>query len=83
MLVMSKPGIKAVLVNVLGGITRCDVVAEAIARALKESKAKKPVVVRLMGTNEEEGARILEQLGIKSYRDMEEAVAEVIRTRGK
>jgi len=83
MLVMSKPGIKAVLVNVLGGITRCDVVAEAIARALKESKAKKPVVVRLMGTNEEEGARILEQAGIKSYRDMEEAVAEVIRTRGE
>ncbi len=83
MLVMSKPEVKAVLVNVLGGITRCDVVAEAIARALKESKNKKPVVVRLMGTNEEEGARILEQAGIKSYRDMEEAVYEVIKTRGE
>ncbi len=81
MLVMSKPEVKVVLVNVLGGITRCDVVAEAIARALKESKAKKPVVVRLIGTNEEEGARILEQDGIKSYRDMEEAVTEVIKIR--
>ena len=83
MLVMSKPEIKAVLVNVLGGITRCDVVAEAIAQSLNESKTKKPVVARLMGTNEEEGARILEQAGIRSYRDMEEAAAEVIRTRGE
>lgn len=83
MLVMSKPEVKAVLVNVLGGITRCDVVAEAIARALKESKTKKPVVVRLIGTNEEEGVRILEQAGIKSYRDMEEAVSEVIKIRGE
>lgn len=83
MLVMSKPEVKAVLVNVLGGITRCDVVAEAIARALKESKTKKPVVVRLVGTNEEEGVRILEQAGIKSYRDMEEAVSEVIKIRGE
>ena len=83
MLVMSKPEVKAVLVNVLGGITRCDVVAEAIARALKESRTKKPVVVRLIGTNEEEGVRILEQAGIKSYRDMEEAVSEVIKIRGE
>jgi len=81
MLVMSKPEIKTVLVNVLGGITRCDVVAEAVAQSLKESDTKKPIVVRLVGTNEEEGARILEQVGIKSYRDMDEAVAEVLKTR--
>ena len=83
MLVMTKPEVKAVLVNVLGGITRCDIVAEAVVQALNESPVNKPVVVRLMGTNEEEGARILEQAGIKSYRDMEEAAAEVIRTRGE
>ena len=81
-LVMTKPEIQAVLVNVLGGITRCDVVAEAVVQALSESPVKKPVVVRLMGTNEEKGAKILDQAGIKSYRDMEEAVAEVVRTRG-
>ena len=80
---MSKPEIKAVFVNALGGITRCDVVAEAVVQALNEPGVKKPVVVRMMGTNEEEGIRILQQAGIKSYRDMDEAVAEVIRVRGK
>ncbi len=82
-LVMSKPEIKAVFVNALGGITRCDVVAEAVVQTLNEPGVKKPVVVRMMGTNEEEGIRILQQAGIKSYRDMDEAVAEVIRVRGK
>lgn len=81
LLVMSKPQIKKVLVNVLGGITRCDVVAEAVVQALKESSGKKPVVVRLMGTNEEAGAQILKQVGITSYRDMEEAVGAVVKTR--
>ncbi len=78
-LVMSRPEIRAVFVNVLGGITRCDIVAEALVQALNESSIKKPIVVRLMGTNEEEGARILHQAGIKSYRDMEEAAAEVLK----
>jgi len=82
MLVMTKPEIKVVMVNVLGGITRCDIVAEAVVQALNESSLKKPVVVRLMGTNEEEGARILEQAGIISYRDMEEAVAQVVKIQG-
>jgi len=82
MLVMTKPEIKMVMVNVLGGITRCDIVAEAVVQALNESSLKKPVVVRLMGTNEEEGAWILEQAGIKSYRDMEEAVAQVVKIQG-
>jgi len=83
MLVMSKPEIKAVLVNVLGGITRCDVVASAVVQALKESDSKKPIVARLMGTNEEEGARILGQVDINSYRDMEDAVAAVIKIQGE
>ncbi|MFC1870596.1 succinate--CoA ligase subunit beta, partial [Chloroflexota bacterium] len=81
LLLMSKPEIKAVLVNVLGGITKCDIVATAISEAVKESSVRKPLVVRLMGTNEEEGDRILEQAGIKSYRDMEEAVAAVVNCR--
>jgi succinyl-CoA synthetase beta subunit len=79
-LVMSKPGIKAVLVNVFGGIIRCDAVAEAVVEALKETSVKKPIVVRLMGTNEDVGTRILKQVGIVSYRDMEQAVAAVVKT---
>ncbi len=79
LLVMAKPEVKAVLVNVLGGITRCDVVAEAIVQALDESDIKKPIAVRLIGTNEEEGAQILHQAGINSHRKMEDAVEEVLK----
>jgi len=78
-LVMSKPEVRAVLINILGGITRCDIVAQGVIEGLNESSIKKPIVVRLMGTNEEEGARILHQAGIFTYPSMEEAVAEVLK----
>ncbi len=78
-LVMSKPRVKAVLVNVLGGITRCDVVARGVVEALHQVSEKKTVVVRLMGTNEDEGREILAGVGINVYPDMETAVEEVVR----
>jgi len=78
-LVMSKPEVKAVLINCLGGITRCDIVAQGIIEGLNESSLKKPIAVRMMGTNEEEGAQILHQAGINTYPDVEEAVAEVLK----
>ena len=79
MLVMSKPEVKAVLINILGGITRCDIVARGIIEALNESSIKKPIAVRMIGTNEEEGAQILGQAGVHTYSDMEEAVREVLK----
>ena len=78
-LVMSKPEVKAVLINILGGITRCDIVAQGIVEGLNESAIKKPIAVRLMGTNEEEGAQILHQAGVHTYPNMEEAVTEVVK----
>ena len=78
-LVMSKPEVRAILVNILGGITRCDIVAQGIIEGLSESSIKKPIVVRLMGTNEEEGARLLHQAGINTCPNMEEAVVEVLK----
>jgi succinyl-CoA synthetase beta subunit len=78
-LVMSKPEVRAVLVNILGGITRCDVVAEGVVQGLAEADVKKPVAVRLMGTNEEEGAGILQRAGVHVYPDMETAAREVLR----
>ncbi len=78
-LVMSKPEVKAVLINILGGITRCDIVAQGIVEGLSESATKKPIAVRLIGTNEEEGARILHQAGVHIYSNMEEAVGEVLK----
>lgn len=79
LLVMSKPEVKAVLVNILGGITRCDVVAQAVIQALNEAPVKKPVAVRMMGTNEAEGNRMLKEAGINSYPTMEKAVEEVLK----
>ena len=79
LLVMSKPEVKAVLVNILGGITRCDIVAEAIIEALDEARVKKPIAVRMMGTNEAEGIQILHRAGINSYPNMEKAVEEILK----
>jgi succinyl-CoA synthetase beta subunit len=79
MLVMSKPQVKTVLINILGGVTRCDIVAQGVIEALKESAVKKPVVVRMIGTNEEEGLRMLHQAGIYTYSSMEEAIREAVK----
>jgi len=78
-LVMSKPGIRAVLINILGGITRCDIVARGVIAGIGESGRKKPIAIRMMGTNEEEGVQILRQAGINTCPSMEEAVVEVLK----
>jgi succinyl-CoA synthetase beta subunit len=59
--VMSDPAVRSVLVNIFGGITRCDLVAEGILEAVGRVPPHVPIVVRLDGTNAEEGRRILEQ----------------------
>jgi len=79
LLVMSKPEVKAVLVNILGGITRCDIVSQALIEALNESSVKKPIAVRMMGTNEAEGNQMLHQAGIDSYPNMEKAIEEILK----
>jgi len=79
LLVMSKPEVKTVLLNILGGITRCDIVAQAVVEALNESSVKKPIVVRMMGTNEEEGTRILNEAGIDIYPNVEKAIEEILK----
>ncbi len=68
---------KAVLINIYGGITRCDVVAEGILHALKEFENPPPMVIRLTGTKESEGVQILNDAGIKAYRDMMDAVEQL------
>jgi succinyl-CoA synthetase beta subunit len=57
--VLSDPSVKVVLVNIFGGITRCDLVAHGILDALQRVEARVPIVVRLDGTNAEDGRRIL------------------------
>lgn len=64
-LVIRTPGVKAVLLNIFGGITHCDKVARGIVTALGEIETRVPLVVRLVGTNEEEGRRILNDSGYR------------------
>ena len=78
-LVMSKPEVKAVLINILGGITRCDMVAQGVVAALDEAKVKKPIAVRMIGTNEEEGTRILTEAGVEVDSNTEEAVQRIVK----
>ena len=74
--------VKALFVNVLGGITRCDDTAKGIVAAREKTGVRKPVVVRMMGTNEEEGRRILKEAGIDTLDTMEEAARQVVRLAG-
>jgi succinyl-CoA synthetase beta subunit len=60
-LVLGTPGLRAGLVNIFGGITLCDQVAQGIVTALDELDVRLPLVVRLMGTNEAQGQAILER----------------------
>jgi succinyl-CoA synthetase alpha subunit len=80
-LILSDPRVSVVFVNIFGGLTLCDMIAEGIILAFKEVGVNKPVVVRLRGTNEEPGQKILEEasLPIRAFDDFEEAVREVGR----
>jgi len=70
--------VKALFVNVLGGITRCDDTAKGIIDARRKLNDKKPIVVRMMGTNEEEGKRLLHGAGIETDDTMEEAAQKAV-----
>ena len=60
-ILMSDPNVKAVLINIFGGIVRCDRVAQGVVEAIRQAQVTVPVVVRLEGTNAEEGGRILRE----------------------
>jgi succinyl-CoA synthetase beta subunit len=63
-LILADPNVKAVLVNIFGGIMKCDVIAEGIIAAAKEVQLKVPLVVRLEGTNVEKGKELLRSSGL-------------------
>ena len=63
-LILSNPEVKAILVNIFGGIVRCDLIAEGIIRAVRDVKVAVPVVVRLEGTNVEQGRAMLKDSGL-------------------
>ena len=79
-LILSDPNVKAVLVNIFGGIVRCDMIAEGIIGAVAEVGVKVPVVVRLEGTNAEEGKKLLDasSLNLVSATSLTDAAQKVV-----
>lgn len=82
-LLLQHPKTEVVFINILGGITRCDEVANGIVRALEKTGAGKKMVVRLKGTNEEEGRRILEENMIYVLEEMDEAARKAVELGGR
>ncbi len=76
---VSDPHVKAILVNIFGGIMNCATIAEGILKALEESPLKIPLVVRMEGTNVEEGKKMLESLKILTADTLEEAATLVVK----
>ena len=79
-LILSSDKVKAILVNIFGGIVRCDLIAEGIIEATKQVGLKIPVVARLQGTNMEKGRELLEKSGLKitPVSDLTEAAKTVV-----
>jgi succinyl-CoA synthetase beta subunit len=79
-ILLSDPKVKAILVNIFGGIMRCDVIAQGIINAAREMKLEVPLVVRLEGTNVEQGREMLGSSGLKltAATDLTDAAMKVV-----
>jgi succinyl-CoA synthetase (ADP-forming) beta subunit (EC 6.2.1.5) len=77
-LILSDPQVKGVLINIFGGITRCDEVAKGILQALEGMEVRVPIVVRLTGTREEEGRALLEGTPLIPAATMQEAAEKIV-----
>jgi succinyl-CoA synthetase beta subunit len=80
-ILLSDPGVKAVLINIFGGILRCDVLATGVVNASRELNVQAPVVVRMEGTNVEKGQEILKASGLNFTiaNGMKDAAEKVVR----
>jgi len=79
-IISSDKKVKGILINIFGGIMRCDVLAQGLVEAAKETKLKVPLVVRLAGTNSKEGKKILEDSNLKilSALDLNDAAKKIV-----
>ena len=80
-IILSDKNVKGILINIFGGIMRCDVLAQGIVEAAKETKINIPLVVRLAGTNSKEGKKILDKSGLKiiSASDLGDAAKKIVK----
>jgi succinyl-CoA synthetase beta subunit len=84
-IILSDPNVKAVLINIFGGILRCDVLAQGIVEAAKKVEVKVPVVIRMEGTNVEQGREILQQSGLNlivatDLNDAAQKIAAIVKS---
>ncbi|RLB08836.1 MAG: ADP-forming succinate--CoA ligase subunit beta [Deltaproteobacteria bacterium] len=83
-IILSDEKVKAVLINIFGGILRCDVLAKGVVEANKKVEVKVPVVIRMEGTNVEEGRRILQESGLnlivaRDIKDAAEKISSIVK----
>src|SRR5258706_1218169 len=80
-IITSDPKVKGILVNIFGGIMKCDVIAEGVVAAVKEVGLKVPLVVRLEGTNVEQGKKIIAEskLNVTSAIDLDDAAQKIVK----
>ncbi len=84
-IILSDKNVKGILVNIFGGIVRCDLIAEGIIGAVEEVHVEVPVVVRLEGNNAERGSQLLEQSGLSliAANDLTDAAEKIVAETGK
>jgi len=83
-IILSDKNVKGILINIFGGIMRCDVLAKGVIEAVEETKLNVPLVVRLAGTNFEEGKKILNHSNLKilSATDLNDAAKKIVEAVG-
>ena len=81
-IILSDKNVKGILINIFGGIMRCDILAKGLVEAAKEIKINVPLVVRLAGTNFKEGKEILQSSGLKiiSASDLGDAAKKIVES---
>jgi succinyl-CoA synthetase beta subunit len=79
-IITADPNVKGILINIFGGIMRCDTIAAGVVDAVKEVGLTVPLVVRLEGTNVEEGKRIIDRSGVNaiSANDLDDAAQKIV-----
>ncbi|MFT6673676.1 MAG: succinyl-CoA synthetase beta subunit [Afipia broomeae] len=84
-IITSDPNVKGILVNIFGGIMRCDVVAEGVVAAVREVGLGVPLVVRLEGTNVELGKKVIAESGLNvvAADDLDDAAQKIVRATRK
>jgi len=80
-IILSDKNVKGILINIFGGIMRCDVLAKGVVEAVKKTKLNVPLVVRLAGTNHKEGKKILDESNLKilSATDLKDAAIKIVK----